>query len=92
MRRRAPAFETVVAEALDRCQEMKRTWPRSTSACTLPASRSITLTEGEISDLHVGLKGTMNAPYLKDLADATTINGNRLHTAAMHSRQSCSTV
>ncbi len=29
----------------------------------------ITLSEGEISELHVGLKGTMNALYLKDLAD-----------------------
>src|SRR3546814_7679288 len=31
----------------------------------------ITLAEGEISDLHVGLKGTMNALFLKDLADKT---------------------
>ena len=31
----------------------------------------ITLTEGEITDLHVGLKGTMNALYLKDLAEKT---------------------
>ena len=31
----------------------------------------ITLTEGEISPLHIGLKGTMNAIYLKDLADKT---------------------
>ena len=31
----------------------------------------ITLAEGEISELHVGLKGTMNALFLKDLADKT---------------------
>ncbi len=31
----------------------------------------MTLSEGEISELHVGLKGTMNALYLKDLADKT---------------------
>ena len=31
----------------------------------------ITLAEGEISELHVGLKGTMNALYLKDLAQKT---------------------
>jgi site-specific DNA recombinase len=31
----------------------------------------VTLSEGEISELHVGLKGTMNALYLKDLADKT---------------------
>jgi site-specific DNA recombinase len=31
----------------------------------------VTLAEGEISELHVGLKGTMNALFLKDLADKT---------------------
>ncbi len=31
----------------------------------------MTLAEGEISELHVGLKGTMGALYLKDLADKT---------------------
>jgi len=31
----------------------------------------ITLSEGEINDLHVGLKGTMGALYLKDLGDKT---------------------
>lgn len=31
----------------------------------------ITLAEGEISELHVGLKGTMNALFLKDLAKKT---------------------
>ena len=30
-----------------------------------------TIAEGEISELHIGLKGTMNALYLKDLADKT---------------------
>ncbi len=29
----------------------------------------VTLSEGEITPLHVGLKGTMNALFLKDLAD-----------------------
>jgi DNA invertase Pin-like site-specific DNA recombinase len=31
----------------------------------------VTLAEGKITDLHVGLKGMMNALYLKDLADKT---------------------
>lgn len=30
-----------------------------------------TVDEGEINELHIGLKGTMNALYLKDLADKT---------------------
>jgi site-specific DNA recombinase len=29
----------------------------------------VTLAEGDITHLHVGLKGTMNALFLKDLAD-----------------------
>jgi site-specific DNA recombinase len=33
--------------------------------------RIVTLSEGEINDLHIGLKGTMGALYLKDLADKT---------------------
>ena len=33
--------------------------------------KMFTLSEGEISELHVGLKGTMNALFLKDLADKT---------------------
>src|SRR6266481_7518740 len=31
----------------------------------------ITLAEGEVSELHVGLKGTMNALFLKDLGKKT---------------------
>lgn len=31
----------------------------------------ITLSEGEVTHLHVGLKGTMDALFLKDLADKT---------------------
>ena len=37
----------------------------ATSACLRACS------PGEISHLHVGFKGTMNAIYLKDLADKT---------------------
>jgi site-specific DNA recombinase len=33
--------------------------------------RPVTLAEGEISELHVGLKGTMNALFLTDLANKT---------------------
>jgi site-specific DNA recombinase len=37
----------------------------------LPASGSLTLSEGWIEELHVGLKGTMNQLFLKDLAAKT---------------------
>ncbi|WP_309574430.1 recombinase family protein [Rhizobium rhizogenes] len=33
--------------------------------------KMFTFSEGEVSHLHVGLKGTMNALLLKDLADKT---------------------
>jgi hypothetical protein len=33
--------------------------------------RIVTLSEGDVTRLHVGLKGTMNALFLKDLADKT---------------------
>jgi hypothetical protein len=33
--------------------------------------RIVTLSEGDINELHIGLKGTMGALYLKDLADKT---------------------
>ena len=33
--------------------------------------RIVTLSEGDISELHIGLKGTMGALFLKDLADKT---------------------
>jgi len=40
--------------------------------CTLHANvKIVTLLEGEVTPLHVCLKGTTNAPFLKDLADKT---------------------
>ena len=43
----------------------------SSSRRSFAGVRIVTLAEGEISELHVGLKGTMGALYLKDLADKT---------------------
>jgi hypothetical protein len=43
-------------------------WQDSTSGCVLPTSKLITLSEGEVDELHIGLKGTMNALFLRDLA------------------------
>ncbi|HEX5069071.1 MAG TPA: recombinase family protein, partial [Vicinamibacterales bacterium] len=38
---------------------------------TFAGVRIVTLAEGDITHLHIGLKGTMNALYLKDLAEKT---------------------
>ncbi len=64
-------FDVVVAEALDRIsrdQEHTAGVWKALSFATIPL---ITIAEGEISELHVGLKGTMNALFLKDLAAKT---------------------
>ena len=49
----------------------RRTSPPCTSSSRFRGVRIVTLAEGEISELHVGLKGTMNALFLKDLAAKT---------------------
>ena len=49
----------------------RRTSPPSSSSSAFRGVRLVTLAEGEISELHVGLKGTMNALFLKDLAAKT---------------------
>src|SRR3546814_13261458 len=43
----------------------------SSDVCSSDLVPLVTLAEGEISELHVGLKGTMNALFLKDLAKKT---------------------
>jgi hypothetical protein len=44
-------------------------WPQAARA--ILAGLIVTLSEGEVTELHVGLKGTMNAHFLKDLAAKT---------------------
>jgi hypothetical protein len=66
----AGQFDIVLAEALDASPAIRPTSPPCSSVCN--SRRAIvTLAEGEISELHVGLKGTMNALFLKDLAMKT---------------------
>lgn len=67
----AGRFDIVLAEALDRIsrdQADVATFYKHLQFAGVPI---ITLAEGEISELHVGLKGTMNALFLKDLAAKT---------------------
>src|SRR5262249_46765565 len=45
--------------------------PPSFKLMSFAGIRIVTLAEGEISELHIGLKGTMNALFLKDLDDKT---------------------
>jgi site-specific DNA recombinase len=68
---RAGRVDVVVAEALDRISRDLEHIARFFKEATHAGVRIITLAEGDISDLHIGVKGTMNAVYLKDLAQKT---------------------
>jgi len=68
---RAGRFEILVAEALDRLSRDQENIAGLFKQLSFAGVRLITLSEGEIGELHVGLKGTMNALYLKDLAHKT---------------------
>ena len=46
----------------------RKTWRGSIKQLSFCGVKLVRLAEGEISELHVGLKGTMNALFLKDLA------------------------
>ncbi|WP_431305748.1 recombinase family protein [Sediminicoccus sp. BL-A-41-H5] len=63
--------DVVLAESLDRLPRDQEHVAGFHKAAQFAGVRIITLSEGEISELHVGLKGTMGALYLKDLADKT---------------------
>ena len=62
-------FDIVVAEALDRLSRDQEDIAGLYKRLRFAGIKIVTLSEGEISELHVGLKGTMNALFLKDLAD-----------------------
>ena len=64
-------FEVVVAEALDRLSRDQEDVAALYKRLSFAGIRIVTLAEGEITELHVGLKGTMNALFLKDLAQKT---------------------
>jgi site-specific DNA recombinase len=64
-------FEVVLAEALDRISRDQADVATLFKHLKFSSVAIVTLAEGEITELHVGLKGTMNALFLKDLADKT---------------------
>ena len=65
----AGRFEIILAEALDRLSRNLADIAGLYQRLTFAGVRIVTLSEGEISDLHIGLKGTMNSLQLKDLAE-----------------------
>ena len=68
---RRGGFDTVLAEALDRVSRDQADVATLFKHLRFAGVRIVTLADGEINELHVGLKGTMNALFLKDLAAKT---------------------
>ncbi len=67
----AGKFDIVLAEALDRISRDQEDIAGIYKRMQFADVDIVTLSEGPISSLHIGLKGTMNAMFLKDLADKT---------------------
>ncbi len=65
------SFDVIVSEALDRLSRDQADVATLFKRLSFYGVKIITLSEGEISELHVGLKGTMNQLFLKDLAAKT---------------------
>ena len=68
---RCRAFDVIVTEALDRLSRDQEDLAALFKRCQFAGIRIFTLAEGWITELHVGLKGTMSALFLKDLAEKT---------------------
>lgn len=68
---RSGRVDVVLTEALDRLSRDQADVAALYKRLSFAGVRIVTLAEGEITELHVGLKGTMNQLFLKDLADKT---------------------
>jgi DNA invertase Pin-like site-specific DNA recombinase len=64
-------FDLLIAEGMDRLSRDQEDIAGIHKRMEFAGVKIITLSEGEIGSLHIGLKGTMNALFLKDLADKT---------------------
>ncbi|MBT6136841.1 MAG: recombinase family protein, partial [Rhodospirillaceae bacterium] len=64
-------FQVILAEALDRLSRDQEDIAGLYKRANFAGVKIVTLSEGDITHLHIGLKGTMNALFLQDLADKT---------------------
>nr|WP_246423868.1 recombinase family protein [Roseospira goensis] len=67
----AGEFDIVLAESIDRLSRDQEDIAGLYKRLVFRGIRIVTLAEGEVNELHIGLKGTMGALYLKDQADKT---------------------
>ncbi|MDT8855235.1 recombinase family protein [Paracoccaceae bacterium Fryx2] len=68
---RSGRFDVVVSEALDRLSRNQADIAQIYQTLQFSDVMIETVSEGAISEMHIGLKGTMNALFLKDLAVKT---------------------
>lgn len=64
-------FDVIVSESIDRISRDQGDIAGFYKRMTFAGLKVVTLAEGEISEMHIGFKGTMGALFLKDLADKT---------------------
>jgi DNA invertase Pin-like site-specific DNA recombinase len=64
-------LEIVLAESLDRFSRDQEDTAGLFKRLTFASVNIVTLAEGDITHLRIGLKGTMNALFLKELAEKT---------------------
>jgi hypothetical protein len=62
-------FGIVLAESLDRLSRDQEDIAGLYKRLSFAGVRIVTLSEGDINEMHIGFKGTMGALFLKDLAD-----------------------
>ncbi len=67
----AGRFDIILTESIDRLSRDQEDIAGLYKRMRFAGVKIITLSEGDVSELHIGLKGTMGALYLKDLADKT---------------------
>ncbi len=67
----AGLFDVVMAEAIDRFSRDLEHIAAFYKLCTFHHVRIHTVTDGDVSEIHIGLKGMMGSLFLKDLADKT---------------------
>jgi DNA invertase Pin-like site-specific DNA recombinase len=67
----AGMFEVVLAESLDRISRYQEDIAGVYKRLKFAGVQILTLSEGSVSELEIGFKGTMGAMFLRDLADKT---------------------
>ncbi len=68
---RAKRFDVIVSESLDRLSRDPEDLHAIYKRVSFEGIKIHTLSEGLVNELHIGIKGTMGALFLKDLADKT---------------------